>query len=103
MTEQEARALLFELDMNQAENGEEEYCEAIDVALKALEEIQQYRAIGTVEECREALEKHTPIKPIKYEPYAGKCKCGAKVFVDKGYCAICGQAIDWVRNNETHT
>lgn len=30
---------------------------AIDLAIKALEEIQQYRAIGTVEECREAMEK----------------------------------------------
>lgn len=62
-----------------------------------------YKAIGTVEECREAKEKHTPIKPIKYEPYAGKCKCGAKVFADKDYCAICGQAIDWSDTHEAHT
>lgn len=32
--------------------------EACEVAIKALEEIQQYRAIGTVEECREAVEKY---------------------------------------------
>ena len=30
--------------------------EAIDVAIKSLEEIQQYRAIGTVDECRAAVE-----------------------------------------------
>ena len=30
---------------------------AIEEAIKALEEIQQYREIGTVEECREAVEK----------------------------------------------
>ena len=30
---------------------------ALDMAIKALEEVQQYRAIGTVDECREAVEK----------------------------------------------
>lgn len=28
-----------------------------DVAIQALEEIQQYRAIGTVDQCREAVER----------------------------------------------
>lgn len=27
--------------------------EAVDTAIKALEEVQQYRAIGTLEECRD--------------------------------------------------
>lgn len=31
--------------------------EALDMAIEALEEIQEYRKIGTVEECREAVEK----------------------------------------------
>ena len=31
--------------------------ESLDMAIKALEEIQQYREIGTVEEFREAQEK----------------------------------------------
>ena len=31
--------------------------EALDRAIKALEEVQQYRAIGTPEECRAAMEK----------------------------------------------
>lgn len=30
---------------------------AYDMAIKALEEVQQYRAIGTPEECRAAMEK----------------------------------------------
>lgn len=76
---------------------------AIRIAIDIFEEIQHYRAIGNVEECREAREKQRVRKPIKYEPYAGKCKCGAKVFADKGYCAICGQAIDWGDTHETHT
>lgn len=33
------------------------------LSVKALEEIQQYREIGTVEECREAVEKQKPKKP----------------------------------------
>lgn len=36
---------------------------AIEEAIKALEEIQQYRQIGTVEECREAVEKQKAKKP----------------------------------------
>lgn len=31
--------------------------EAFDMAIEALREVQQYREIGTVEECREAVEK----------------------------------------------
>lgn len=34
-----------------------EYFDDIDFAISALKEIQQYRKIGTVEECREAVEK----------------------------------------------
>ena len=32
-------------------------------AVSALEEVQQYREIGTVEECRKAVEKQKPKKP----------------------------------------
>lgn len=37
---------------------------AIKEAIKALNEIQQYREIGTVEECREAMEKQSQKKCI---------------------------------------
>lgn len=51
MTEQEALYIL--------ENSENisDVQVALKVAIKALEEIQQYRAIGTVEECRKARER----------------------------------------------
>lgn len=39
--------------------------EATRAAIKALEEIQQYRAIGTVEECREAVEKQKDDKELE--------------------------------------
>lgn len=37
---------------------------ALSMAISALKEIQQYREIGTVEECREAVERQKPKKCI---------------------------------------
>lgn len=41
-----------------------ETIEMCDIAISALKEIQQYREIGTVEECREAREKKIPKKCV---------------------------------------
>lgn len=77
-----------------------EFDQAILMAAQALEEIQKYREIGTVEECREAREKQIPKKPHKnYEKFSGLwCKCGwylgKKTCLDIKYCPNCGQAID---------
>lgn len=38
---------------------------AVEMAIKALEEVQQYRQIGTVEECREAVEKQNVNKELE--------------------------------------
>lgn len=38
--------------------------DAFSVAIKALEEVQQYREIGTVEECRAAVKMQTARKPL---------------------------------------
>lgn len=77
-----------------------------EVAITALKEIQQYREIGTVEECREAVEKQKPKTPdYEGDGYADGymvydtwiCpNCGAKYEVDYDdykYCPECGQAI----------
>lgn len=37
MKEQEAKEIIHEITMNYAEDGEEECCEALDIAIKALE------------------------------------------------------------------
>lgn len=76
--------------------------------LNALEEIQQYRAIGTVEECREARERQRAKKPFIQrtdEKILYKCPCCKNVFVEayensqRGYipkyCEMCGQSIDF--------
>lgn len=53
--------------------------EEMDVAIKALEEMRQYRAIGTVEECRENKEfldfLYNIINPNDMEQYLSMYNC----------------------------
>ena len=73
----------------------------VNSCVKALEEIQQYRAIGTVEECRQARERQIGKKPILYKgtnradcPVCGNTVRGInKPFGD--WCSCCGQKLDW--------
>lgn len=91
------------------------FLEARDTAIKALEEVQRYRQIGTPEECREAVEKQTAKKPefvdtrfmnngkhISDGCQLQKCykcpNCNQHIFHvwdDELYCKYCGQHIDW--------
>ena len=87
---------------NMPTSGYQMLRESLDMAIKALEEIQQYREIGTVEECQEAVEKQKPQKALietiygygekKYRcPECGETLMGVDIFA--GYCKWCGQAI----------
>ena len=82
---------------------------AIEIAIEALKEVQQYREIGTVEECRDAREKQKPKKCVvdscpdhtHYKcPLCGQIKLSIYKhgFPRLGritkYCENCGQAID---------
>lgn len=89
--------------------------DAFEMAIKALEEVQQYRQIGTVEECHEAVEKQTAKKTefvdtrfmnngkhISDGCQLQKCykcpNCNQHIFHvwdDELYCKYCGQHIDW--------
>lgn len=64
---------------------------ALDMAMTALGEIRQYREIGTVEECRKAVEKQTPVSRIIIEGqyFCPKCK---NLMRYPGYCG-CGQRV----------
>lgn len=86
--------------------------EDMEMAIKALEEIHQYRAIGTVEEFREGRERQIPKKPMRIRlletsgVHCGICPiCKNPVYADlsnknhREYCGHCGQAIDWSENN----
>lgn len=79
--------------------------EAKEMAIKALEEVQKYRAIGTPEECRAATEKQNPIAAIAEKEDTGTTKytcqaCGRYMGWSTGlfparYCWKCGQKLDW--------
>lgn len=88
---------------------------ALSMAITALKEVQQYREIGTLEECRKAVEKQKPKAPkdsLKIKPVIDEngayvdadvtvyllCpNCGEMVGIDENvdkFCRECGQAID---------
>ena len=89
MTESEA----IEDLKSYAENSWGILNETFKTAIKALEEIQQYRAIGTVSEFRELKEKAT----AKFSPCP---KCGSVRSLGDGFCYDCGTALDWSEGKE---
>lgn len=59
----------FDDDKERAELSLKDYTErkeTFDIAISTLKQIQQYREVGTVEECREAVEKQKNRKSCKY-------------------------------------
>lgn len=72
-----------------------------DVYSRQCSELDAYKEIGTVEECREAVEKQKAKKPHRnYKKFSGLwCKCGwylgQKQCLDIKYCPNCGQKIDF--------
>lgn len=62
-----------------------------------LEELKQYRALGTVKELREAKEKQIAKKPLAPLTFSsvGTCPaCSANQFVKHKYCGNCGQRLE---------
>lgn len=58
-----------------------------EMAIQALEEVQQYRQIGTLEECRAAVENQTAKKP----DYEGDGYSDGQLVYDTWICPSCGQ------------
>ena len=88
-------------DLCYAQGTVGEHIKSIEIAIQALRDIQQYREVGTVDECREANGKQMP-KKVKEDGYFGfvdyVCPtCGH----DAGssgtkYCKNCGQKLRWL-------
>lgn len=88
--------------------------QAFNIAIKALTELQQYRAIGTLEECRTAREKQITKKPYHISQVDDNdnanvecpaCHATADYAVNvikRGHCWKCGQLLDWSDDNETN-
>lgn len=109
MTEDEAK-LILGVRISRFDHADD-VNEALDVAKSALEEIRQYRAIGTVEECREAIEKQKAKKPNKRPDkytdlvqhyscpvcgkYFGQAGVHDEILFRKSKYCTCGQSIDW--------
>lgn len=108
-------------EREEAKRKDEQTLGVLNMAIKALEEIQQYReigtveqvknqkhnlevaykiignyqGIGTVEECRELKERNTPKKAKLISGLSPMCpECGASILKNYDNCKRCGQAID---------
>ena len=117
MTESEAieklknmRLFMQITDENSEHKFPQDYYKANEMAIRALEEVQQYRAIGTPEECRAAVEKQKAKKPIMkqyFEDLEDECLCCptcGEILTDRipadnktfyFHCMNCGQKFDW--------
>lgn len=106
MTENQAIKILKE---EKSWESDDRKIDAFIMAIQALEEIKQYRAIGTAEELKELKEKNTPYKPQEYEDRYYACKCD-NILLPKWkkyptklmpkseglpHCMACGQKLDW--------
>ena len=60
-----------------------------------LQMVQKYRAIGTVDECRAAVEKMKPKKPIDRCMFSECPTCGNVEIQFCKHCPACGQALIW--------
>lgn len=113
MTENEAKKLIakfcedimnFARGKDMSDKELEDFCkfsDALNLSVSSLKEIQQYRAIGTVEECREARERQRGKKPVHRSIFTDGTRLpGCPVCfsrIDRGafYCNGCGQKLDW--------
>ena len=85
-----------------------------DVYSRQCSELDAYKEIGTVKECREAVEKQKAKKPIpiNYKKYADKienmefledaylCPNCKTVIRSGSFCGRCGQKLNWNENLE---
>lgn len=98
MTENEALELMKSLQISK----DCELVKTIDfkaTVIKALENLQQYRAIGTIEEFKALKEKNVAKKTLHNGANWYRCPNGCEIhkkqFEKDWYCPKCGQKLDW--------
>lgn len=71
--------------------------EALRIAISAMQELQEYKQLGTLEEVREAVEKQKRKKPCASNRCYVCPHCGlvTSLKIKHNYCDACGQHIDW--------
>lgn len=78
--------------------------EKAETIIKGFEELEQYRAIGTPEECRAAVEKQKAkkmvIKNDNGRPRRACGGCGCFTLPASRFCSKCGQKLDWSDEDE---
>lgn len=117
MTVQEAKKrlqalhyrILHNVFCNKVHNAE---LEALNIAIESMKEVEQYRALGTVEELKEAREKQVAKKPTEFNAitngrfYALDFMCPSCNEANIGnpytpkYCKHCGQALKWGEDSD---
>lgn len=105
MTENEAIARIrYRIDTathNIGKGADGRAYEDMEIAIKVLEEIQQYRVIGTVEECKVARERQKGKKPVYRSIFTDGTRllgcpvCFSRIDGGAFYCNGCGQKLDW--------
>lgn len=94
------KIVVDELERNLKEPDSPHPMKARILTYKESADWDAYRAIGTPEECRVAVEKQKPFKPetVGLTIGIGRCKCGAEFLDSKtNYCGNCGQKLNWNR------
>lgn len=88
---------------NMPTSGYQMLRESLDMAIQALEEIQQYREIGTVEECRKAREKlpvaEEAIRKLLCSEYGSSCQFCIHDSDEDAVCCNIGGSGSWCCKN----
>ena len=90
--------------MNTNGDADKDVCnkniDVLKIAISAMQELMEYKELGTLEEVREAVEKQKEERPQKVLGIFGgeeyECRgCGKTVEYMDEYCRFCGQKQDW--------
>ena len=102
-------------DLCYAQGNAGEHIKSIEIAIQALEEVQKYREIGSIEECRALREKQISEKPIMKQYYEDSeeeylcCPTCGEILIDRipmdnkdfyFHCLNCGQKFNWESDEE---